>query len=103
MSCPDCLKLIKERDLLEKECEEVARLSALQSSALLGHTQAGHPYKGKPAAPVEEALRFRRTLTLLAEHLAAITGRSAEEMIASAEAQAAKEMPIRYVGEYVPT
>lgn len=97
MSCPDCLKIIRERDALEAECEEIARLSALQSSALLGYTQAGHPYKGKPAAPVEEAIRFRRALTLLAERLASFTGANPEQLVKDAESQAAQEMPIRYI------
>lgn len=97
MSCPDCIKIIRERDALDAECEEIARLSALQSSALLGMTQAGHPYKGKPAAPVEEAIRFRRALTLLAERLASFTGADAARLIKDAETQAAQEMPIRYL------
>lgn len=47
---------------LELEADVIAELSANQSAALEGHLQPGMPYRGKPAAPVEEALRFRRAL-----------------------------------------
>lgn len=97
MSCPECEKYIKERDALEAECEEVARLSALQSSAILGYTEAGHPYKGKPAPPVEEALRFRRAFMIVAEAFGNLIHQDPATIIKEAEMKAAQEMPIRYI------
>lgn len=98
--CPGCREASTSFDAL-------AQLSANQSAAVLGHLQPGHMYPGKPAVPVEEALRLRRALVHLARRALVaeyrgrcdVTDQDVNEAIAVAEKLAAKEIPIVYAQE----
>jgi malate synthase len=91
---------------LEAEANRLAELCALQGAAAVGHLQPGHPYAGKPLAPVEEVLRMRRAMYHLArmaeEERAAgrfdVDDNDIGPRIKMAEELAAKEIPIAYAG-----
>src|SRR5512144_2005171 len=82
-------RLKRELTAKEAECNKLAWLSAMQSSAACGHLKPFHPYEDKPLAPIEEVLRLQRVIELMKD------GSSYEV----AKGTAAREIPIHYTSK----
>lgn len=97
-------RLRRELQIARDQVALISSVNALISAALLGALYPAHPYEGKPVAPVEEALRVRRTMERLAERVLLerargrydVTEADVFELIQAEEKEAAKEIPITY-------